>query len=176
MAPTQAVVCYHEILSAQANQIIAIVPYGTYSKTSAQMDVEYNGGRSAYMTVPVADSAPGIFSNVLNADGSVNSASNPAKKGTYITFYSTGEGIPQQTLGIDGRLAVATPYQTPFLSATVTLNGAAVTPMYAGAAPNNAGIMQVTDRGCRPSRQRSSCRRLARSASRPRRYPARRRS
>jgi uncharacterized protein (TIGR03437 family) len=130
------------ILSASASQIVAIVPYATYGKTSAQMDVEYNGGRSAYMTVPLANSAPGIFKNILNSDGSVNSASNPAKKGSYVTFSATGEGIPA-TLGIDGRLAVTAPYQTPFLPVTVMLNGAVVQSLYAGALPNNAGLMQV---------------------------------
>jgi amidase len=130
------------ILSASATQIVAIVPYATYGKTSAQMDVEYNGGRSALMPVALADSAPGIFKNILNSDGTVNSAANPAKKGSYVTFYATGEGIPG-TLGIDGRLAVTTPYQTPYLTVTVTLNGAAVQPLYAGALPNNAGILQV---------------------------------
>ena len=53
------------IVSAQANQIVAIVPYAVYSvtgpKSNAQMTVEYNGSRSAYLTVALTTAAPGIF-------------------------------------------------------------------------------------------------------------------
>jgi amidase len=138
------------ILSAQANQIIAIVPYGTFGKTTAQVDVEYNGSRSANMPVALTTAAPAIFTSkplgqgttvIANADGTINSSTTPAVKGTYVTFYATGEGIPG-TLGIDGRLATA-PYQTPFLPVSITLNGSPITAMYAGAAPGAAGVMQV---------------------------------
>ena len=114
------------------------------------MTVEYNGSRSAYLTVALTTAAPGIFTTqplgkgaplVVNADGTLNSASNPAKKGTWVTFFVSGEGIPQ-TLGVDGRLAVA-PLQTPYLPVTLTVNGSAATPLFAGAAPGSAGLMQV---------------------------------
>jgi uncharacterized protein (TIGR03437 family) len=115
------------------------------------VDVEYNGSRSANLAVPVAPAAPGILTSqilgkgdpvIVNGDGSTNSATNPAKKGTYITFFGTGDGIPT-TLGVDGRLAATAPYQTTYLPVTVNLNGAPVTPLYAGAAPGFAGLIQV---------------------------------
>jgi len=139
------------IMSAQAGLIVAIVPYAVYGKATAQMAVEYNGFRSASMTVSIAASAPGIFTSktmgqgspmITNPDGTVNSATAPAPKGSYVTFTGTGEGI-LQTLAIDGRLAVASPYQTPYLPVAVSINGTETKPMYAGAAPNTAGIMQV---------------------------------
>lgn len=138
------------ILSAQSGQIVAIVPYAVAGKTSVQMAVEYAGQTSARVTVPVADVAAAIFTDqplgkgsplIVNADGSRNSAANPANKGSTITFYVTGEGIPG-TLGIDGRLAAA-PFQTPAQPIGVTVNTAAVKVLYAGAAPGFAGIMQV---------------------------------
>ena len=138
------------IVSAQASQIIAIVPFAVAGKTSAQMVVEFSGQHSAPVAVPVADLAPAIFTDqplgkgaaaILNADGSRNSATNPAAKGSFITFFVTGEGIPS-TLGIDGRLAAA-PLQTPVQKVTVNFNSAAANVLFAGAAAGFAGMMQV---------------------------------
>jgi amidase len=141
------------IVSAQANQIVAIAPYSLVGKTSAQMQVEYAGQRSAAAAVMVNDVAPGIFTDeplgkgpalILNADGSRNSAANPAAKGSTITFFVTGEGI-MSTLAIDGRLAAA-PLQTPAQPVIVGVNGAGVNVLFAGAAPGYAGMMQVNAR------------------------------
>lgn len=138
------------IVSAQASQIVAIVPYAVAGKTSAQMVVEYSGQRSAPVTVQVADLAPAIFTDqplgkgpvaILNPDGSRNSATNPVPKGSYITFFATGEGIPS-TLGIDGRLAAA-PFQTPVQKVAVSLNNADAKVLFAGAAAGYAGLMQL---------------------------------
>lgn len=138
------------IVSAQSGQIVAIVPYGLSGKTSSQMVVEYNGSRSAPVAVQVTDVAPGIYTDqplgkgaplILNGDGTRNSATNPAQKGSNITFYLTGEGIPS-TLGIDGRLAAA-PLQTPLQTVVVGVNGAGVFVPFAGAAPGFAGLLQV---------------------------------
>ncbi len=138
------------ILSAQSSQIVAIVPYSVAGKTSAQMRVEYNGQASASMTLPVTDLSPAIFTDqllgkgsplILNADGSRNSATNPAQKGSIITFFATGEGV-LSTLPVDGRLATA-PLQTPLQAVTVGVNHAGVQVRFAGAAPGFAGIMQV---------------------------------
>ena len=138
------------ILSAQSGQIIAVVPYSVAGKTTAQMRVEYNGQTSAGVAVPVTDVAPGIFTDqplgkgsalVYNADGSRNSASNPARKASQITVYLTGEGI-QSTLAFDGRPAAA-PLQKPVAAVLVSVNSALVDVPYAGAAPGDIGVMQV---------------------------------
>ena len=138
------------MLSAQLSQIVAIVPYGVAGKTSVQIKVEHNGQTSSAMTVPVTDASPAIFTDqplgkgspvIQNADGSPNSAANPARKGSIITFLVTGEGV-LSTLPIDGRLAAA-PLQTPLQPVTVGVNHAGVQVMYAGAAPGFAGMMQV---------------------------------
>jgi amidase len=142
------------IVSAQSAQIVAIVPYGVSGKTSSKITIEYSGQVSAPLAVPVTDVAPGVFTDqplgkgsplVFNADGSRNSATNPAPKGSTITFYVTGEGLVSatgNTLPIDGRLAAA-PLQTPVAQVVVQVNNQAVTALYAGASPGNAGIMQV---------------------------------
>jgi amidase len=138
------------IVSAQAGRVVAIVPYGLAGKTSTQMRIEYAGQTSAPVTLPVSDVSPGIFTDqplgngppkVFNSDGSLNSATNPARKGSNFTFFVTGEGIPS-TLGIDGRLA-APPFQTPVQPVVVGVNHNGVKVLYAGAFPGYAGIMQV---------------------------------
>ncbi len=138
------------ILSAQSSQIVAIVPYAVSGKTDARMRVEYGGQTSAAVTLPVTDVAPGIFmdqplgkgsAKIHNADGSRNSAANPCEKGSSITFWATGDGIPA-TLGIDGRPAAA-PFQRPVQEVVVGVNHAGVITLYAGAAPGYAGVMQV---------------------------------
>ena len=142
------------IVSAQAAQIVAIVPYGVSGKTSTQLVVEFNGQHSAAISVPVTDLSPAIFTDqplgkgsplILNADGSHNSSSNPAKKGSNITFFVTGEGITTTAAGavpVDGRLAAA-PLHSPVQPVVVGVNGNGVNILFAGAEPGAAGIMQV---------------------------------
>jgi len=142
------------IVSAQSGQIVAIVPYGVSGKTSSKITVEYSGQVSAPLTVGITDVSPGIFTDqplgkgsalVFNADGSRNSATNPAKKGSNVTFFVTGEGLISVTgnvLPIDGRLAAA-PLQIPVAQVVVGVNNAGASLLYAGALPGNAGIMQV---------------------------------
>jgi uncharacterized protein (TIGR03437 family) len=82
-------------------QSSAIVPYAVAGRTSVDVQVEYRGVRSDALTVPVLASRPGIFSvdgsglgpgAILNEDGSLNSPSNPAQKGSIISIFGTGGG------------------------------------------------------------------------------------
>ncbi|HSB16571.1 MAG TPA: hypothetical protein VLE22_19120, partial [Bryobacteraceae bacterium] len=89
---------------ASANQISAIVPYAVADKPTADVEVEYQGVRSNKVTIPVAASRLGVFTSdrsgsgpaaALNEDGSINSSSNPAKQGSIIVLYATGEGLTE---------------------------------------------------------------------------------
>ncbi len=89
------------LLYVSDKQSSAIVPYAAAGRTSVDVQVEYKGVRSDVMTVPVLASRPGIFSldgsgqgqaAILNEDGSLNSPSNPASRGSIITIYATGGG------------------------------------------------------------------------------------
>ena len=77
----------------------AVVPYGVAGSRSVQVQVEYCGVRSDSLPVPVLIARPGIFTRdgthavALNEDGSVNSASNPARGGSVLTLFATGEGL-----------------------------------------------------------------------------------
>jgi uncharacterized protein (TIGR03437 family) len=131
-------------------QVSAIVPYGI-TGTTAQVTVSYQGQTTASMSVPIASSAPGIFTlnstgtgpgAVVNQDGSINTPATPAKIGDIISIYATGEG---QTLpmGVDGKPA-SIPLPQPILPVTVTIGGQSVKPQYAGGAFGEvAGLLQI---------------------------------
>jgi endo-1,4-beta-xylanase len=131
------------------NQAAAVVPYEIAGQASAQVQVEYNGIRSVAVTVPVLPAVPGLFTAnsqgtgqaaAVNQDGSFNSASNPAARGTVVVLFATGEG-QRNPAGVTGALAPA--YDPPVLPVRVTVGGVAANLDYASSAPGFAGLMQI---------------------------------
>jgi uncharacterized protein (TIGR03437 family) len=149
------------LLYVQSDQINAIAPWGLAAGTSIPTDgrsnivVEYNGISSPLLPTPVAPALPGIFcldaaspcrGAILNQDGTVNSPSNPAKRGSIISIFGTGFGllnpIPQDgTIISDALHRVAAVVEVVFtgrIEAQVS---------YAGAAPMLvAGVTQINAR------------------------------
>ncbi len=126
------------LIYTSATQVAAIVPYAVTGMT-AQVTVSYQGETSAGFTVPVALSAPSIFTSnetgagqaaALNADGTVNTAANPVKIGGYISLYATGEGQTSPS-GVDGKLGSSSIH--PLLPVSVTVGGIPATVQYEGA-------------------------------------------
>jgi uncharacterized protein (TIGR03437 family) len=141
------------VLYAGANQINAVVPYGL-GPTSTQMTVQFNGQSYGPVAMPVAAAVPGIFTldgsghgqaAVLNQDGTLNSISNPAARGSIITFFACGAGlmtpaVANGTITPPGML----PVPTPVLPVTVAIRGVTAMVEYAGAAPGYvSGLLQV---------------------------------
>ncbi len=140
------------IIYTSSTQVSAIVPYGV-SGANAQVTVSYQGQSSTAVTVPLAASAPSLFSlnqtgagqvAAINAiDGSVNTAANPVKIGSFISLYATGEGQTTPA-GVDGKIASGSVLPAPNLKVSVTVGGIPAVVQYAGAAPSEvAGVMQV---------------------------------
>jgi uncharacterized protein (TIGR03437 family) len=139
------------VLYTRADQVGAIVPYVTALEATTHVQVEYLGRRSDPIAIAVAPSAPGIFTSnasgsgqaaVLNQDGSRNSASNPAPRGSTVTIFCTGEGQTDPP-GVDGKIADTILPKTQ-LAVSLTIGGASVTPAYAGAAGAAvAGALQI---------------------------------
>ena len=103
------------LIYVSANQTSAIVPYAVAGKSSTQLQVQYQGRNSNTVTLPVAGAAPALFSldssgkgggAILNQDSNVNSAANPADKGSIVVLFGTGEGQTSPG-GVDGRLAAS---------------------------------------------------------------------
>jgi uncharacterized protein (TIGR03437 family) len=144
------------VLYAQAYQVNAIVPFGTAPSAIVQVQVEYNGTKSAATTVGVTVAAPAIFTldppsprsgraAAINQDGTINSPANPAPIGSILTIYATGAGSMQPTLS-DGQI-VTTTNAKPALPVIVYFNSTSVEVLYAGPAPGIvAGALQVNVR------------------------------
>ena len=136
------------ILYAQADQINAVVPFEVTAPTTA-ITLQSASQTFGQGHMDVFDAVPALFTSdgtgkgqaaVLNQDGSINSPSNPAPRGSVISVFMTGAGrmTPGQP---DGSLTPPTP-PFPFAALGASCNIGQVT--YAGAAPGLvAGAVQV---------------------------------
>jgi uncharacterized protein (TIGR03437 family) len=135
------------VFSAQSQQIAVQVPWEIAGQTSAEVVVIYNGGppagTSSSAPVVVATAAPGIYA-VANSDGTLNSTSNPAKTGSFITLYGTGGGVTSP-LGITGGLwSITESLPTLASPVSVTIGGTNAMVLYAGSAPTlESGYFQM---------------------------------
>jgi uncharacterized protein (TIGR03118 family) len=138
------------ILYCSASQTAVIVPYGLAGFSTANVVVTYKGEQVSTQ-VPVALSAPGIFTSnfsgsgqavALNADGTVNTANNAAAAGSVITLFATGEG-PDYPPGEDGVVNDRI-LRTPQLPVSLAIGGQTARLLYAGTAIGAVqGVMQI---------------------------------
>jgi uncharacterized protein (TIGR03437 family) len=144
------------LLYVSQTQINAVAPYALFQKLAASVAVRNMGVLSDPVPVSVAVAAPGLFSEppqgagfgaILNQDQSVNTANNPAAKGSIITVFGTGEGQTNPP-GIDGLVTSSSLLPRPLLPVSVTIAGIPATDItYAGAAPTfTAGALQINVR------------------------------
>jgi len=95
-----------------STQLVAVVPYATEGP-GASIVVQANGLRSNTVVVPVAATAPGVFSQLENGSGlgairhsdySVVTDANPAHSGEVVLIYLTGLGsiTPPLADGVGG--------------------------------------------------------------------------
>ena len=140
------------LFHAQSNQVNAQAPYTIAARGVAQVEVRVAGQLRARGAVVVAPSAPAVFTLaggrgpavVVNQDGTLNSESNPAARGSAITLFATGEGLTDPAAAA-GRPAQP-PYPRPLLPVSLTMGGSEAQILYAGQAPGFVGLMQVNAR------------------------------
>ena len=141
------------LLYVQSQQINAMVPWevGGLFNPNTQVQVEYNGAFSNAPTIPVYPAAPGIFlsnysteqADVLNADGTPNSPSNPAKRGSEVSFLGTGGGFTNPP-GVTGGFWPNSPLAYITEPVNVQIAGVDADVLYAGSAPGRiSGIFQI---------------------------------
>ena len=140
------------MIYATSTQVAAIVPYELAGQTSINVQVQYLGVPSNAIAVPLATTAPGIFTlnaagtgpaAILNQDGSTNGPANPADKGSVVVVYATGEGqtVPR---GVDGLVTIGPDDPPPVLPVTASVGGQPATVIFAAEAPGIvAGVMQA---------------------------------
>ena len=138
-----------------ATQVNAIVPYSLASRTTTQVQVQYQGVTSNALTAPVQAATPGIFAldasgagagAILNQDYSVNGAPNRADRGSVVMIYCTGAGVTNPA-SVDAAVTTTDPARLPLLAApdvSVTIGGLPATIWYKGGAPAAvAGLTQI---------------------------------
>ena len=144
---------------ASARQVNAIAPFGLSSQ-SVQVRIEHQGRLSEPFSIAVAPSSPGIFSVdgsgsgqglIINQDGTLNSAGNPAPVGSVILLYATGAGLLSPT-GQDGAVVTADSLPRVMLPVSAEVGrqqggqtgGQSAEVLYAGGGPGIVeGIIQV---------------------------------
>ncbi len=119
------------LLFAQANQVNAIVPFEVLPGAgTVDVQISHSGQMTQTVTVSVVKKQPGILTIggtgsgqaiVQNADGSLNSSSNPAARGSTISILATGAGQTTPILP-DGTFAADDSIQ-PRLPITVLIGG-----------------------------------------------------
>lgn len=95
------------VMTVSGGKVVAIVPDDLAAGPNATVQVNYKGTLSNTLAVSTAPTALGLLSangsgtgpaNARNSDGTSNSAKNPAKRGSRVTVYFTGAGVPPTTI------------------------------------------------------------------------------
>jgi uncharacterized protein (TIGR03437 family) len=140
------------VYAVSATQISAVVPYAATGPTAA-VQITVNGTtKSNAVTVPLAATAPGVFSITRNGleDGailrqnySVVTQSNPATPGEFIQIFLTGLGAVNPAVP-DGTAAAASPLATVTGPVNVYLGGVLATNVqFKGLSPGLASLYQI---------------------------------
>jgi uncharacterized protein (TIGR03437 family) len=132
------------VFYAQASQVNVQAPYTIAGNASTGVEVRYKGQPAGTATLAVTAAAPALFSAVSNQDGSLNSQTQPAARGTVITLDGTGEGLTDGA-NISGQAATA-PYPKPKIPATLTIGSVYAEVLYLGSAPGLVGTLQINAR------------------------------
>ena len=140
------------LVYVSARQHAAILPFGLSTARDSEIVVTYNDVASNALSVPSANTSPGIFSAdmsgsgqgaIQNSDGKYNSPDNPAAPGSIIVLYLSGLGplLPAQP---DGTIVPASPLPALQYPVEVTIGGQRAGIVYQGPAPEQvAGLYQV---------------------------------
>ena len=138
------------LLYVNSSEIGAIVPFDVAGKSTVAVRVEYKGVQSQTVDMPVAETAPGVFTlDGLTGPGlisndlyTINSKDNPAAEGSTVTIYWTGGGQTDPP-GVDGRME-RFPLPKVIAPVSVTIGGTPAEVRYAGAVPYGwAGLLMA---------------------------------
>jgi uncharacterized protein (TIGR03437 family) len=120
-----------EILAIDDTRILVQAPVQIAGV--GQVQIRVIGDQQVSISATVADAAPALFTTgsgqaaAVNEDGTLNSAEHPVPRGSWISFYGTGEGIAG-------------------LPVAVRIGGYPAEVLYAGAVEGYPGLFQVNAR------------------------------
>ncbi len=120
------------VFYAGTGQINALAPANLAPNSITDISIVVDGTKVADVPSQVVSAAPGIFTTgngtgqaaAVNQDGTLNSESNPAARGSIVSLYATGQGQAASAVSLKIGL-----YAAQLL--------------YAGPAPGFAGLMQI---------------------------------
>ncbi len=135
------------------NQLSAVAPFFLEVRDNVEVQVETDGAVSAPLLLPVAQTAPAVFTlsqtgqgqgAVLNQDSSINNPSRPASPGSLLQIFLTGVGQTAPR-GVDGEIIPARqPFPQIVAPVRVRIGGVEAAVLYAGGAPNQVhGVAQI---------------------------------
>ena len=136
------------LLYVGETQINAQVPYEIAGRSSVQLAVSYGSIDSPRATLAVSPACPALFlipgsrsAIVLNEDGRLNSASQPARLGESVTLFGTGQGETSPPSGTGQMAPVMSAHRIEEVS--VIVGGSAAEVVSAGLAPGFAGVFLI---------------------------------
>jgi uncharacterized protein (TIGR03437 family) len=121
------------ILSINSAQLLVQAPSAIAAGDSVEIEIRNKGVRLAQIVASVAATAPALFADAtgqaaaINEGGTLNSAFNPAARGSVVTLYGTGQGIAG-------------------LPVSTAIGGLSADVLYAGPAPGYPGMLQINVR------------------------------
>jgi len=143
------------IIYTTDKQLSCIVPFEVQGKPSVKVKVEYRGAQSDAVDIPVAQTAPAIFTQnangtglaaILNQDNSLNGTANAAARNSIIQIFATGGGQTNPA-GQTGKLTGTPLPQFPAGRIIVRINNIDAPVVYAGGAPGLVqGLIQINVR------------------------------
>lgn len=132
------------LLFVSEGQINAVLPFVLGPEQLIEVRVERSGESSNVFLMTQTLAAPEAFPVVINADGSLNSAQSPARRGTTVSVWLSGVGAFSPSRPDGAVEGVTGPY--PLIDAPVRagVQGKDAVVTYSGAAPGLvAGIAQI---------------------------------
>jgi uncharacterized protein (TIGR03118 family) len=139
------------ILYTSGSQTNVQIPYEIAGASTASVVLKTGGQTTPAVSMPIQPVSPGIFTInfsgsgqavALNADGSVNSSTNPAARGSMITIFTTGEGVT--TPGSTDGMTEADTSRVPVAPVSVVFNTTSAAVTSASTAPKDvAGVLEI---------------------------------
>jgi uncharacterized protein (TIGR03437 family) len=118
-----------QILSITDSAVLVVAP-AQLAGSTAQIQIVSNGNLLGQVSVAIVAAAPALFADpsgqalANNQDGTLNSISNPAARGSIVAFYGTGQGGAG-------------------LPVSATIGGYSAPVLYAGPVVNYPGLLQI---------------------------------
>ena len=139
------------VLYVSQTEVRAIVPRSVTGKDKVTIQMDVDGEAANPFEIKIAPAVPGLYTMTgtgtgqvaaLNQDGSLNSESHPAARGSVVSLFITGQGRTEPELG-DEELPSLQALPKPVLPVSVTIGDRTAEVAEAQSAPGVPGTIQI---------------------------------